>query len=79
MNERICPRRESLPISEFAIGRAKASGHKSHCKACDRERATRYYAEHRAEALTKRRAYAAARYVNDPRRARRRFTPLEDE
>ena len=35
--------------ADFAIGRSKASGRKSHCKACDRRRGNAYYDAHRAE------------------------------
>jgi hypothetical protein len=33
----------------FAIDGSKASGRKSHCKVCDRQRGQAYYAEHRDE------------------------------
>jgi hypothetical protein len=37
--EKTCPRcGRDLPVAAFAIDRSKASGRKSHCKACDRER-----------------------------------------
>jgi hypothetical protein len=38
----------------FGVDRSKASGHKSHCKACDRERGNAYYAEHRDELFARR-------------------------
>jgi hypothetical protein len=62
VNERICPRcGKSQPISEFAVDRGKSSGRKSHCKSCDREKARRYYAEHRLEALAKQKAQKRAK------------------
>jgi uncharacterized C2H2 Zn-finger protein len=55
-----CPRCERvLPVSDFARDRSKASGHKSRCKACDREKARRYYAANRERVLAKRAARTA--------------------
>jgi hypothetical protein len=48
---------EALRIREFARDRSKASGRKSHCKACDREKARRYYEANRERKL----AYMAER------------------
>jgi hypothetical protein len=39
---------------DFGIDRSKASGRKSHCKACDRRRGNAYYAEHRDELYAQR-------------------------
>ena len=50
-----CPRCERvLLVSEFARDRSKASGHKSHCKRCDREKSKQYYAANRERVLAKR-------------------------
>jgi hypothetical protein len=55
-----CPRCErELPPEEFARDASKASGHKSLCKACDREKARRYYAANRERKL----AQMAERYA----------------
>ena len=44
----------------FGIDRSKASGRKSHCKACDRLRGRAYYAEHRDELYAQREAVREA-------------------
>lgn len=50
-----CPRCErNLAVSEFARDRSKASGHKSHCKACDTAKSKRYYEANRERVLAKR-------------------------
>ncbi len=50
-----CPRcGVERPLGEFAVDRSKASGRKSLCKACDRDKARRYYAAKRAERHTAR-------------------------
>jgi hypothetical protein len=47
--QRTCPRcDETKPETGFAKDATKASGRKSHCKACDREKARRYYRERKA-------------------------------
>ena len=47
---RPCPKCGALTERDgFAIDRSKASGRKSHCKACDRARRNAYYAAHAAE------------------------------
>jgi hypothetical protein len=47
---RLCPKcRQLLGAEAFAVDRSKASGHKSHCKACDGARAKSYYLQHRDE------------------------------
>jgi hypothetical protein len=60
---------KELPAEAFARDAAKASGHASICKPCDREKSRRYYREHREEKLAKVKARAAAagprpRYVS---------------
>jgi hypothetical protein len=40
----------------FAVDRSKASGRKSHCRACDARRAHSWYAEHREELYAQREA-----------------------
>jgi hypothetical protein len=35
------------PVDDFARDRSKASGRKSLCRSCDRERSRAYYREHR--------------------------------
>jgi hypothetical protein len=55
---RRCPRCErELPVEEFAVDASKASGRKSHCKACDGDKSKRYYGANRERRL----AYMAAR------------------
>jgi hypothetical protein len=45
------------PQEEFAVDRSKATGHRSHCKSCDRAKSRRYYEENRERKL----AYMAER------------------
>jgi hypothetical protein len=52
----------------FAVDRSKASGRKSHCKACDRERAKSYYLEHRDERRAQQEAKRDAEAVAAMRR-----------
>jgi hypothetical protein len=53
-----CPRcGDQVPLEEFARDRSKASGYASRCKACDREKARRYYEANRERKL----AYMAER------------------
>lgn len=40
-----------MSVAEFAIDHGKPSGRASICKACDREKARRYYAKHRERIL----------------------------
>jgi hypothetical protein len=74
---RLCPGCGVLKAAgEFAVDRHKTSGRKSRCKACDREKASRYYAEHREERLAK--LAAERRAAGVPRRgsgARRKYRP----
>lgn len=44
----------------FALDRHAATGRKSHCKACDRERRRAWYAEHREELYAEREAVREA-------------------
>ena len=58
---RLCPRcRELLGEEAFAGDRSKASGRKSHCRACDREKARRYYEGRRDELKARRVAKRSA-------------------
>ena len=62
-----CPRcGEAKPVSAFARDRSKASGRKSHCKACDAAKSRRWYAvpENRRKKLV---AMAARRVPAPPR------------
>jgi hypothetical protein len=77
LEERRCPRcRERKDLGEFAVDRSKASGRKSHCKACDNRKSKTYYEEHREEKLAKMEAYRRARGIQ-PRgiSERRRYVP----
>ena len=47
---------EMKELSDFARDRSKASGRKSICKLCDREKARRYYATNREAVLARVRA-----------------------
>ena len=44
----------------FGVDRSKASGRKSHCKACDRRRGRAYYEAHRDERYARRQAVREA-------------------
>jgi hypothetical protein len=46
-------------LEDFAVDRSKASGRKSRCRECDRERSRRYYAANREAVI--RRVSAAQR------------------
>ena len=47
-----CPKcGDQVPLEEFARDASKASGYASRCKACDREKARRYYEENRERQL----------------------------
>ena len=46
-----------LPVEKLATDASKASGHKSICKACDRDKSKRYYDQNREKKL----AYMNAR------------------
>jgi hypothetical protein len=49
-----CPRCDrDLPQAEFARDASKASGHKSWCKACDREKSRRYYEQNREKVIAR--------------------------
>jgi uncharacterized CHY-type Zn-finger protein len=37
--------KQDLPVEDFARDKSKSSGRKSICKACDNEKAKRYYAD----------------------------------
>ena len=50
---------ETKPVGEFAVDRHKASGRKSRCKACDREKARAYYLANRERVLKRVKAYQA--------------------
>jgi hypothetical protein len=60
------------PLSEFALDGSKASGRKSWCKACDRDKARRLYAENRERVIA--RVQARNAKLREPRdwRGRRR-------
>jgi hypothetical protein len=64
-NRRCYACRRSLPAIGFAVDRAKASGRKSICRACDRAKSAAYYVAHletkRAKARERARAPAAAK------------------
>jgi hypothetical protein len=45
---------ESKPLDEFYPDASKAAGRMSRCRACDREKARRYYRQHREEVLARR-------------------------
>jgi hypothetical protein len=57
---------EEKPVEEFSADRAKASGHASICRACDREKAREYYAANREAKLAK--ANERARRLREERR-----------
>jgi hypothetical protein len=40
--------------ADFGVDRSKASGRRSYCKACDRQRGRAYYAAHRDELYVQR-------------------------
>jgi hypothetical protein len=76
---RSCPRCKRLLGEEgFAADRYKASGRKSLCKACDREKARRCYAEHREERLAKLEAKRREADVSPRGRTTRRFVPTRE-
>lgn len=55
---KVCPRcGADTPLEGFARDASKASGFKSHCKACDNLRCRRYYQQNREKKL----AYMNAR------------------
>ncbi len=60
--------KQDLQFEDFAVDRSKASGHKSVCKRCDRERARGYYAANadriRPVARNRARLKAASTHVN---------------
>lgn len=67
MQQAICSRCGTpKPVGEFAIDRAKASGHKSWCKVCDNARSGSYYWRNRDRKL----ASAKARQRAKPKRQR---------
>lgn len=72
-----CPKCErELLIGEFARDRSKASGHKSICKACDREKSRRYYEANRERKLAYMfRRNEAIREVKGLRRQRWTWSP----
>ena len=76
---RVCPRcRELLGEKAFSVDRSKASGHKSHCRACDRDWAKRYYEGRRDELRARRVAKrSAAAEASRLRRAEERRLVLE--
>ena len=67
MVTRTCPRcGKAKPVSDFARDASKASGRKSHCKACDAAKSRRWYADPKNR-VKKLAAMAARRVPASPR------------
>jgi hypothetical protein len=73
---RVCPRcGVERQLAEFARDGSKVSGRKSFCKACDREKAKRYYEANRERKLARAAERNAARREAEGRRPRRSGRP----